>query len=381
MLTAISVNGTTNKQKVWLLKGKNYKKTFGQWLQVLQMTHLLKYIYTHMQMNFNQAEDFISDDSFVSWVYKTDEKHIAQWEMWIAGNPDKKVLAEEAATLLQHLRINESPVSAEQLAAAQARLNNAIDAGGENISARVIGIKRRKIWYAAAAVLFVAVLTISLKFLFSPADKPQLATNYGQIKQDKLPDGTEIILNANSTLTYPKEWKEGTDREVWIKGEAFFHVKKTVQHNKFIVHTDAFDIEVTGTSFDVINRNGKSSIILKEGSVKIHRPGEAEIIMKPGDFVEFTNEQIQKKTITKQDYLAWTESKLVFDNNSLKEVAEIITQHYGIEVRLQGNNLSEKTITGIMPNDNLDVLLQSLEATQEFTIQRTNNAITIANKN
>ena len=103
--------------------------------------------------------------------------------------------------------------------------------------------------------------------------------------------------------------------------------------------------------------------------------------MKPGDFVEFTNEKIQKKTVTKQDYLAWTESKLVFDNNSLKEVAEIITQHYGIEVKLQGNNLSEKTITGIMPNDNLDILLQSLEATQEFTIQRTNNAITIANKN
>lgn len=332
-----------------------------------------------MQMNFNQVEDFISDDSFVSWVYKTNEKHIAQWDTWIADNPGKKAMAEEAATLLMQFRIKESPVSDEQVAAALARLNNAIAA--ESNKTKVIGINRRKIWYAAAAVVLAGILTISVKFLVNTAGKPQLATNYGQIKQEKLPDGTEIILNANSKLTYPKVWKEDADREVWIKGEAFFHVKKTAHRNKFIVHTDAFDIEVTGTSFDVINRNGKSSIVLKEGSVKIHRPGQATILMKPGDFVEFANEQIQKKTVTKQDYLAWTESKLVFDNTSLKDVADIITQHYGIEVKLADNNLSDKTITGIMPNDNLDVLLQSLEATQEFIIQRTNNAITIANKN
>ncbi|MEP6711772.1 MAG: FecR domain-containing protein, partial [Ferruginibacter sp.] len=251
----------------------------------------------------------------------------------------------------------------------------------ENKTLIIANIGRRKLWYAAAAVLLIGVLSIGLKFLVSNAGKPQLATEYGQIKQDKLPDGTEIILNANSKLTYPRQWKEGTDREVWIKGEAFFHVKKTVQHNKFIVHTDAFDIEVTGTSFDVINREGKSSIILKEGSVKIHRPGEAEILMKPGDFVEFTNEQIQKKTVTKQDYLAWTESKLVFDNTALKDVVTIIKQHYGVDVKLMGNDLAEKTITGIMPNNNLDVLLEALEATQEFTIKRIDNIITITNKN
>jgi ferric-dicitrate binding protein FerR (iron transport regulator) len=48
------------------------------------------------------------------------------------------------------------------------------------------------------------------------------------------------------------------------------------------VHTDAFDIEVTGTSFNVVNRNGVSTVILKEGSVKIHRPGAAELVMVPG---------------------------------------------------------------------------------------------------
>ena len=69
------------------------------------------------------------------------------------------------------------------------------------------------------------------------------------------------------------------------------------------------------------------------------------------------------------------------DHSAVKEAAEIIKQHYGLEVKLMDENLSGKTITGIMPNDNLDVLLQSLEATQEFTIKRIDNVITIANKN
>ena len=339
------------------------------------------YIYNFMNKDYNQLEDFISDDSFLSWVYKTDETNTATWAAWLASNPGKQALAEEAASFVLQLRLTEASVSDQQLNAAEARLKKAIEAEKQGSPAKVIPMRRRKIWYSvAAAVILIGVLTFSLQYLFKDTAKPQLATAYGQIRQDKLPDGTEVTLNANSKITYPKQWKEGTDREVWINGEAFFHVKKTARHDKFIVHTDGFDIEVTGTSFDVINRNGKSSIILKEGSVKIHRPGEAVIFMKPGDFVEFAEKQIQKKTIVKQDYLAWTENKLVFDNTSLTEFAAIVKEHYGIEVKLQCDSLSEKTLNGIMPNDNLEVLLQSLEATQEYSIQRSKTAITITNK-
>ena len=362
--------------------GKKIKKNKKYRLQNNHLWYLRVYIYHFMNNNYNQLEDFITDDSFLSWVYKTDEKNITLWDSWIAENPDKKTLATEAATILLQLQLTESPVSNQQLAIAEANLREAMEADKQQYAAKIINIRRRKIWYrVAAAAVLIGVLTVGLKFLFTDTAKPQLATAYGQIRQEKLPDGTEVTLNANSKLTYPNQWKEGTDREVWINGEAFFHVKKTPQHNKFIVHTDAFDIEVTGTSFDVINRNGKSSIILKEGSVKIHRPGEAVIFMKPGDFVEFAEQQIQKKTVVKQDYLAWTENKLVFDNTSLKELAAIIKEHYGVEVKLEGDGLSEKTINGIMPNDSLEILLQSLEATQDFTIQHTSStAITITNK-
>lgn len=330
-----------------------------------------------MENNYTDYEDLITDESFVAWVFKTNSTDIAKWESWIKNNPEKAHLADEAASILQNIRIKNTPVSQATIDAAEAKLRSSIS---EDKKARVVHFSNKKIWYAAAAVLLVS-LAFGLNFLFNPGSKEKIATAYGQIKKDQLYDGTEVVLNANSTLTYGKNWQEGKDREVWLKGEAFFHVKKKPKHDKFIVHTDAFDIEVTGTSFNVINLNGKSSIILKEGSVKIHRPGIADIVMKPGDLVEFNNQQIQKKVVTKQDYLAWMDNKLVFDNTPIADVAALIKNHYGIEIKLSGNNISSQTITGIMPNDNLDVLLQALDATQELHISHANDIITITSNN
>ncbi|MEP6713030.1 MAG: hypothetical protein ABJA37_11460, partial [Ferruginibacter sp.] len=93
-----------------------------------------------MQINFNQVEDFLNDDSFVSWVYKTDEKHIGDWDSWIAANPAKQALVGEAAMLLRNLQIKESPVTDEQLAAAETRLSNAIAAERENKTSVIINI-------------------------------------------------------------------------------------------------------------------------------------------------------------------------------------------------------------------------------------------------
>jgi ferric-dicitrate binding protein FerR (iron transport regulator) len=75
--------------------------------------------------------------------------------------------------------------------------------------------------------------------------------------------------------------------------------------------------------------------------------------------------------------MAWTENKLVFNNTPISEVANIIKKHYGIDVKLAEDYLAQKTITGIMPNDNLDVLLQSLNATQEFKVLKDGDSILI----
>lgn len=325
-----------------------------------------------------KTEDFLSNPGFVHYVYGTDENEEKKWQEWLILHPEAAKPAKEAAQILQLIKLREDQVTDIQIQEATKRLTEAMEtpsAGGNTPS---VG-RRIRMWSAAAAV----ILLLLVAGIFFYSDKGQtpaaIATEFGEVRTQHLPDGTEIVLNANSSVRLGKNWEDGQTREVWIRGEVFFRVKKTASRDKFIVHTDAFDIEVTGTAFNVVNDGEKSSIILREGSVIIHQDGK-QLLMKPGDFIEYAHSKMQQKQVDKDDYMAWMENKLVFDKTPLAEVAKTIRNHYGVQVILDGPGTEAETISGIMPNDNLEILLSSLEATQKFSIEKTSSSITISVK-
>jgi hypothetical protein len=57
-----------------------------------------------MHKDFSEALDFIEDDSFISWVLKTDDRQAAIWDQWIADNPDKKTLVDDAAAMIKEMQ-------------------------------------------------------------------------------------------------------------------------------------------------------------------------------------------------------------------------------------------------------------------------------------
>ena len=327
-----------------------------------------------MKENYSGIEDLLTDESFIDWVNGKENSQNQEWEHWVKQDHSRSKLVDEAKQFLHLLQAKQIPVNEEQAVRAEKRLRSAIEPGV--VSAKVVSIHRKAKWYWAAAAIAVISLSVAVFTFTGEPQQIEMASNYGEVKKNKLPDGTEVILNANSKIILDKKWKSGEDREVWVEGEVFFHVKQTAGLDKFIVHTDAFSIQVTGTSFNVINDNGKSSVVLKEGSITILREGEQARNLKPGDFIEFSDQRLQQKTITKDDFMAWTANKVVFDNTTLTELSAIIKNHYGVEVKLDGN-VGTKTLTGIMPNDNLDVLLQSLNALQEFKVIKKEDTIII----
>ncbi|HEX6429372.1 MAG TPA: FecR domain-containing protein [Niastella sp.] len=331
-----------------------------------------------MDLSINTIEDLLSDESFLAWYFKTDPLAIEKWNNRIGHDPVQKKLADEAVLLLQTITVKEQPVDLQRLKLAELRLVNTTRLAAEsNPAGRVVSMKSRNIkWWAAAAIIFLT--SIGVWQYIRTNSKLAIQTAYGETRQDVLPDGSQVMLNANTTLDY-KKWKDGTDREVWVNGEAFFHVKKTAQKNKFIVHTGNFDVIVTGTQFNVINRDNKSNVLLTEGSVIINSNGQ-EVHMKPGDYVEFNSTGIQKKAINNALVLAWTEHKFVFDNTPMKEVASLVTEFYGIKVTLADEEVTAKSISGIMANDNLDVFLQSLEALSEYDVEKLDKEILIRKK-
>jgi len=326
-----------------------------------------------MDVPINQVEELLSDERFLAWYFKTDPNAVAEWNKRIAVDPAQKKLTDEAVQLLQTIRLNEQPVDAHRLQIAEQRLSATIDKPSQKgIAAKAVPMWSRIVGWVAAAALVGAIIGI---WQFNqPTDQLAIQTAYGETRSATLPDGSEVMLNAHTTIDYKKA-AAGTDREVWVNGEAFFHVKKTPEKARFIVHTGHFDVVVTGTQFNVINREGRNNVLLKEGSVTI-RSNDREIYMQPGDYVEYNPGGIQKKTIKNAPVLAWTDHKFHFENTPVKNVAELITEFYGIKVTLADVS-DTATISGILPNDNLDIFLQAMQALPEFKIVRSEKEIQI----
>lgn len=323
-------------------------------------------------MHFNSIEEVIADELFLAWYFKSNDEKAQEWEHWLLQHQDYVPLIKQSIALLNELDLQEAEVSTTQVEAAYQKLQYNLDA------APVVEMKpkNKRWWIPAAAVLILLIGGIA--FWNSMNSQTKLTSRYGSIKEYKLPDGSQVTLNANSTIAMSKEWEQGKDREVWLKGEAFFHVQKTPLKNKFIVHADKMDIIVTGTQFNVVSREDESSVLLTEGSVIIKTPDGKELHMKPGDFVKIENNIPALKPADQEKILAWKQSKLDFENTPISEVAKIITRHYGVKVNITDSTIANTPISGVMPNDNLDVLIEALKATGEFRISKENNEIVIS---
>ena len=325
-----------------------------------------------MVKNFNEPEDLLSDESFLAWYFKMPGKEQQQWDSWISGHPEQAQLVQQAISLLEATRLPELAVPLQQIASAEERLKKRIDATG---SVKVIPFfsRRRMIAASVAILLAASLIVIAIRSSKGTAIK----TAFGEIAQRQLPDGTEVMMDANSSISFAGNWQEGTDREVWMDGEAFFHVRKTRENSRFVVHLDHADVIVTGTRFNVINRHGAENIMLEEGSVILRDPNGRQLQLSPGEFVDLREKLWEKRAVQRDSLLAWKEQKLVFDGTPLRELVTIINDHYGVDIKLADSSIGDQTISAILPNNNLEVLLQSLEATAEFDISKDGDQIII----
>ena len=142
-------------------------------------------------------------------------------------------------------------------------------------------------WLKIASVI---ILTLTINYLYQEykSENEVIAMNTvsvpaGQRTNITLPDGTNVWLNARTTLQYPVTFSQ-KQRTVFLKGEAYFDVTKK-KKTPFIVRTDKYDIEVLGTQFDVDAYPDQTAFetTLMKGSVKVtsqHFP-EQTITLKP----------------------------------------------------------------------------------------------------
>lgn len=170
----------------------------------------------------------------------------------------------------------------------------------------------------------------------SEGDKPAgyniFSTPRGGKYEVNLPDGTKIILNAESSLRYPAKFT-GSERRVELKGEAYFEVAHD-RNRPFRVVSDHQTIEVLGTHFNVNAYDDEENIktTLLEGKVKVSVDEGSSVIIKPGEQAVAGKNKIKIDEVNTDDIVAWTTNTFVFSNENLGSIMRKISRWYDVEV-------------------------------------------------
>jgi ferric-dicitrate binding protein FerR (iron transport regulator) len=316
------------------------------------------------------AEQLLLDERFLAWATGADDPAAANWiESLRLTSPEQEEQVFEALMTHSALHREEMPVvgMTEQLDRLMDRLDRET-----NVKSSEVHSKQGKFFKRLTVGV---VLLLAMIFYFVQPNNNNTLVGDGKIA--KLSDGTMVALGSKSTITYADGFEKRKVREVWVKGQAQFDVARKKDDQPFLVHTQAFDIEVTGTRFIVTNREQQSSVLLQEGSVNLIFPTGEIARMKPGDFFTLDARNSNQSRSPISSALVELDRQLVFENTPLIQVAKEIERRYEVDVKILTPILNEKLITGILPNNDLPALLGALQSAMDCLITQENKTIYI----
>lgn len=215
-------------------------------------------------------------------------------------------------------------------------------------------------WSAAAAAVILICLSAYLYTNTPGFGRWEAYATNDQIGNIVLPDQSSVMVNKHSKLVYLKSTNEQT-RLVRLKGEAFFDVQK-MNNKPFRIKAGETTIQVVGTSFNVKSdaKNHFTEVSVSEGIVTLSAKNEVITLIK-GEIGQYRNGELSKISPIDHNQTYWKTGVLNFTNNSLEEVANILSNHFSeiekVQMRAMGSDIR---ITTKFENQSLNELFDEL---------------------
>jgi transmembrane sensor len=318
--------------------------------------------------NFSVPE-FAEDDYFQTWVFRPDENSNAFWKAWIQLNPGKSEEIKEAKEILGNFTLPRYSLPQEHVSELWANIQT------NKAKIKSSKFSNHKEWYWAAAAILVLGLTAL--FLLPNSNQFEYNTKFGETKTILLPDSSTVILNANSHLTFDKNWDRLSTREIWLNGEAYFSVVHKQDHQPFKVITPGgIAVEVLGTTFNVYHREVETKVVLNTGQITLSFPvekNEKKILMKPGELVEYKKDKYSKRQVDPKIYASWTEKKIILDQTSLLEMIRMAEDNYGLKIRTESEKMLIQTVSGSMPIGDADSFVTQVAMAFQLIVVKDND--------
>lgn len=233
------------------------------------------------------------------------------------------------------------------------------------------GAQRASLWRPRVAAALVAGLlaTGALSLLWvrpfggAGAQPRLIASRVGEIRTEKLPDGSTIILDSGTQMTLLLSPAER--RIILGDGRARFDVVHD-EARPFIVEAAGRAIIDKGTLFDVDVTSGGLVVALLRGSIDVAPLGDsgerAAVRMIAGQVLHAATPSAQPAIIASRELPSWPEGRLSYDRAPLARILADAARYSSRPIRLAEPALGALEVTGVFSVRDPDALADKLAA-------------------
>jgi len=320
------------------------------------------------------------------------EKEERELSGWISEKEENRVFYQRVKNLwISGPRASRQPDTEKALSLVMSRIRQSGTAG----EARIIplppyGRINRAISFAsttyvlrAAAAIVVAVGALYLFTILTSNREPErTSVTFSSMQSLRLPDGTKVTFDVGSSFTYPKEFGSTEEREVFLKGEAFFEVARD-EKRPFVIHADGGKIEVLGTKFNVRAWETDHHVVVavQEGKVSFQSENNRDV-----KNVVFLAENTMSKLIRGASptpperiditsILSWMKKEIYFQNAPVPEVLHQLERWYGVSIESADTTLLKSNITVFIENKPLRENLNLISVTMNVRYEQEGNTV------
>jgi transmembrane sensor len=227
-------------------------------------------------------------------------------------------------------------------------------------------------WFAAAAgvaaiaaFMWVAISLDALPFLHRPT---QVATQMAEVRETTLPDGTRVVLGAQSQLSF--EVTEKVRRATVVGGDAYFAVAHDAAR-PFTVSIDDVQVRVVGTQFEIRRRSGEVSVAVAEGTVDVSRTNAAAVRLHRGEAVTAgESAQLSVHPVEPADIAAWRSGRLLYDNAELRDVVADANRYARSRIVIADAQLESLRVTTSFRASQVEGMIDTLQAVLPLVAER-----------
>lgn len=212
-----------------------------------------------------------------------------------------------------------------------------------------------------------------------------IITPRGGEYQVTLADGTNVWLNAASSLRFPVSFNQ-TERLVYLSGEAYFEVAEDARH-PFKVVANGIQVSVLGTRFNIDAYGGgrNDRIVLAQGSVRVEGQtagsvNTRSVLLAPGQQAiwKAQSDSLWVKPVNVEAAIAWKNGLFLFDSESLGSIMRKLSLWYDIQVKYDAGVDRQFHFTGrIQKYDNIGGILHLLELTGKVKFRMTGRQLEV----